>query len=356
MSFSLSKYARAFLESAPGMWSVTETEVPGLRFVIAAVISLLRQQQRGEVAAAVVDEALLHTLLSVAAPRADRVHLRAQIGDRLVPFTDAVTALSTWPKQQIGAAIDRVDTSDVGHFDVDPREAHARVVSIYTINWSNFMPYAPSVRHRFFSDPPSAQQGFLRTFLDLYDEGTDVTGLEGGAAAADWLRAHRVYRAQHTLVLRADLDHRDHDVTDIDALERELREAHAAFADVVTAAHRAIVCDFKASTDYSENIHRFRHLADDDLYTDLSYLAKQARASLTATPTTLDARLVELLTALGVPPGRRALQALATACASLLTELMPYEPSPEVASRLPPVFAARDRLRHAVQTALRLAC
>jgi hypothetical protein len=261
---------------------------------------------------------------------------------------------------------DHIATADVGHFDVDAKEAFARVVSIYTLSYSNFMPHAPTVRRHFFNDTAAAQQRFLRTFLRLFDDDTDVTALPGARAAAEWLRARRVFLAQHTLVLRDDIDGVvPASAVDVDAIERELREAHADFADVVTRVNRASASEFgrrtfgeelRAAASDGDGDRRFSHIADDDLGTALSWLARRARASLTATPHEHDAPLVELLTALHVPPHRQALQALTTACGALASESLPDPPEPSVAAAMPLLTAARDRLQRAAQAAWQLAC
>lgn len=356
MAFSLSKDARALLEARTHPWSAPPM---GLRFVVAAVVALLRRAARGEIPRAVADEALLHAMVSVDDARADRVHLRAQVGSRVVGFRDVVAALASWPRQHVGGAIRDITTTADGHFDVDAKEAFARVVSTYTIQYSNFMPYAPAVRRNFFNDTAAAQQGFLRDFLALFDADTDVTHLPGAPAAAGWLRERRVYLAQHTLVLRDDLDRAanvDVDV-DVDAIERELREAQADFADIVTRVNRGSLAEFRAATRDGDDDRRWSHIHDDDLATELSWLAKQARASLTATPREHAGPLVELLTALHVPPQRQALQALTAACGSLAAEALPDRPAqPSVEAALPQLHAARDRLARAAQTAWQLAC
>jgi hypothetical protein len=202
MAFSLSSQARAWLSAGPDPFS-SSGEVRGLRTVGAALLALLRAEARGDVRRVDVDEALLHTLLSLEAPRPDRVQVRARVGTRDLSMRDAAALLttSTWPKWQNVCAVTRVETRAEGFFDVEAAEAFARVVSTYRVNWSNFMPYAPAVRAHFMSDPPAEQQAFLRAFLHLYDQGTDVTYQPGADAAAAFLRERQRYLAWHTIVV-----------------------------------------------------------------------------------------------------------------------------------------------------------
>lgn len=201
------------------------------------------------------------------------MHLQLRWRGEVRPFRDVVPLLARWPKQGIGGAIERVETG-ARWFDVDAKEAFSRVVSTYTISYSNFMPYAPTVRARFFNDPPETQQGFLRAFLDLYDEDTDVTHLKGADAAAAWLRGHRVCRAQQTLVLRDDVDDVVRPV-DGSALELDLREALAAFAAVVDDVQRALLPEFRTSPRYHPAMAR---LTDAQLPTDLQPFLRVTQA------------------------------------------------------------------------------
>ncbi len=351
MAFSLSKAARYRLEADPVERSDGFQEAPGVRFAVAAVASLLRRAALGDLQEELVSRALLHTLVSVDAPRADRVHLQLRWRGEVRPFRDVVPLLARWPKQGIGGAIERVETG-ARWFDVDAKEAFSRVVSTYTISYSNFMPYAPTVRARFFNDSPETQQGFLRAFLDLYDEDTDVTHLKGADAAAAWLREHRVCRAQQTLVLRDDVDDVVRPV-DVSALELELREALAAFAGLVDGLQRVVVAEFRTSPRYHPAMAR---LTDAQLPTDLQPFVRLTQTLVTGAPGELSAGLVELLTELQVPPGLRALSALAVACVPLTEEPMPYEPSPTTQAALPSLLAAQERLKRATAAALANAC
>lgn len=341
MAFSLSKSARYCLEADPIERSDGVHEAEGLRFAVAAVATLLRRQVHEDVLAQV----LLHALVSIDEPRRDRVHFRLKWRGEVRPFRDVVSLLANWPKQFIGGAIERIETG-THWFDVDARDAFAKVVSIYTIDYSNFMPYAPTVRRRFFKDPPEVQQDFLRAFLSLYDEGTDVTHMPGADEAAEWLRGHRVCRAQQTLVLRDDLTVRAVDVAEV---ERELREALAAFAAVIEAVQRTLVSEFRT-------MRGLDNVADQYLPTDTSHLSRTTKRLLTATADEHHVGLVEVLTVLQVPPGQIALSALARACASLIDEPMPYDPKPVTQVAMPLLLAAQERLKVATMQALALAC
>ncbi|HEY1098073.1 MAG TPA: hypothetical protein VGF99_04055 [Myxococcota bacterium] len=372
MAFSLSKSARWLTAAGPVEHRDGVRETDGVRLVVAAAATLLRRQARGEVRDDVVDEALLHALLSVDAPRADRVHLRLKVRGEVRPFRDVVTVLARWPRQHIGRAIVGVETG-TRFFDVDVKEAYAKVVSIYTINWSNFMPYAPTVRARFFTDPPEHQQGFLRAFLELYDDGTDVTGLDGADKAAAWLRAKRRCMGEQTLVLRDDVDtivDAIVDTTAVDviegrgttdrvadavALESELRDALAAFADVVADTQRALLADFKTTTRYREYAFELDKLPPAHWPTDMQWLVQCTNEVLTASPPH-HAALAELLAILQVPPGQIACSTFASACASLAEASLPWQPQPITQAALPALTSSQERLRRAARAVLERGC
>lgn len=246
MAFSLSSRARGWLAAGPDPFS-SLGEVHGLRTVAAAVLALLRAEARGEVRRGDVDAALLHTLTSLDAPRPDRVHLVARVGERTVSMRDAAALLTTrqWPKWQNVCAIVRVETRDDGFFDVEPAEAFARVVSTYRVNWSNFMPYAPAVRASFMRDTPAEQQAFLRAFLHLYDEDTDVTHEPGAHAAAAFLRERRQYLAWHTVVID---DGMPAALPSPAACEGALHAALSAYIDTLTSTQQALRAEQPAAT------------------------------------------------------------------------------------------------------------
>ncbi|MGV3622734.1 MAG: hypothetical protein ACO1OB_18085 [Archangium sp.] len=335
MAFQLSNSARYMLEADPVEHADGFHEPAGLRPTVSAVTALLRSESRE------LDRALLHTLISVDEPRADRVHLRLQHRGEVRPFRDVVHLLSRWPKRHIGSAIERIDTS-AHWFDVDPREAYAKVVSTYTINYSNFMPYAPGVKRRFFTDPPHFQQGFLRAYLDLYDQGTDVTHMPGADQAAGWLRSRRSCRAQRTVVLRDDLTPGD---VDVDALERELHEALASLAELVAKLQRVSVIELRKTMP--------ERIAEENLPTDMQTFARMTKQLLINTPKQNHAGLVEVLTELHVPPGEIALAALALACDAVTEAPMPYDPLPSTREALPQLQAAQARLKTALHALAR---
>lgn len=343
MSFSLSRWARYFLEADPIERIDGFHEAEGVRVAVAAVGTLLRNAHDD-----VVNEALLHTLVSVDEPRADRVHLRVKSRGEVRPFRDVVPLLAKCPKQFIGGAIERIETG-ARWFDVDAKEAFAKVVSIYTIQYSNFMPYAPAVKRHFFTDPPEHQQGFLRAFLDLYDQGTDVTHMKGADKAAEWLRAQRVCRAQQTLVLRDDVL-----AVDVVAIETELREALAAFADIVTELQRTSLVEFRKSERFRQ--FSMARLPEENLPTDMQTFARITKEVINGTPKDHSAGLVELLTELKVPTSQIALSALARACVALSDEPMPYDPQPATLAALPTLLAAQERLKAATKNAIERAC
>jgi hypothetical protein len=159
----------------------------GEPFAVSAMVTALKRARTEEAR----DELLKRVLVSVDAPTPDRTYIHCSDG----------TALTSLP-QQLSAAVDIV-TSTEGRFDVTPSEAFQHVLSIYTVDWSNMMPHAPTIRAGFMTDTRANQQWFLSEFLDLYDRGSDVSALPGADKAARWLRSRQRYLAHHTLVLHA---------------------------------------------------------------------------------------------------------------------------------------------------------
>jgi len=336
MAFMVSSGARRLLASGPDPFSESG-EVRGLRVVGAAVLALLRAEARGEVRRADVDEALLHTLLSIDAPRSDRVHLRARVAGVEMSVRDAAALLTTsaWPKWQNACAISRIETRAEGFFDVEPAEAFARVVSTYTVNWSNFMPYAPAVRAHFMSDSTSAQQAFLRAFLSLYDDGTDVTYQPGADRAAAFLRERQRFLAWHTMVLNDVAPARR--LPDAGACESALHVALTAYVDALTSASQAV----------REVRSEFFHL---------EHLADAARKVHTASKTS---PLADVLVSLLVPAPMVASLTLAQAVLDMTAEGMSleYTPlSPSLAAALPLLSSTHAALAAAANAVLGSGC
>lgn len=231
--------------------------------------------------------------------------------------------LGLLPRHRLAPVAAGIVTTQEGAFRFDPAEAFAKVVSVYRIDWSHFMPYAPTVRAHFITDARPRQEEFLRAFFELYDAGTDVTSLAGADAAAAWLRSIRVFTAQHTLVLRAPLA-----VSSMDLLERDLREAHGALTEALTTLRDALAPDW-------------------DRANEALYLS----AALAALP---GAPLAEVLAVLQVPPPRASFQVLTAGCASLLAhERLPLESKdPVVVAAMPALVRGWKALEDATQRAV----
>ncbi len=270
-----------------------------------------------------VTRALKHLRVSIDAPRPDFVHVRVQHEDRVLSFREGLALL---PDQRLASVAARIVTTDEGVFRFDPAEAFAKVVAVYAIDWSNFMPYAPSVRAHFMTDPRPRQEQFLRAFLRLYEEGTDVTGLAGAEAAAGWLRSIRVCTDQHTLVLRP-----PQSLPALDRLEGDLREALGVLTEALTTLRDALAPDW--------------HRASEAVYLSNVF------AALTVN---LHAPLAEVLALLHVPPPRVSFQVLAAGCSSLLAnERLPLESQdPVVVAALPALVSLWKTLENATKRAM----
>lgn len=333
---TLSSRAQGWLAAGPDPFSASG-EVHGLRTVAAAVLALLRAEARGEVRRIDVDEALLHTLLSLDAPRPDRVHLRARLGDRELSMRDAAAWMTTtkWPKRQNVCAIGRVETRAEGFFDVEPAEAFARVVSTYRVNWSNFMPYAPAVRAHFMSDPPAEQQAFLRAFLQLYDDNTDVTHQPGAHAAATFLRERRRYQAWHTVVLD---DATPGALTPMAVCEAALHDAHAAYIGALLSTQQALIVEQPAA--------RY-------------WLAHRLEAAQTLSLEAKDGVFAEVLRALLVPAPLVSALSLADAAAAVTADRAHLEhlpPSTVMTEAMPALVSTHAALARAADAVLRCGC
>jgi hypothetical protein len=335
MAFTLSSQARGWLSAGPDRFSSTG-EVRGLRTVGAAVLALLRAEERGDVRRVDVDEALLHTLLSIDAPRADRVHVRARVAARDVSMREAAALLTTsrWPKSQNVCAVTRVESRAEGFFDVQPAEAFARVVSTYRVNWSNFMPYAPAVRAHFMSDPLAEQQAFLRAFLYLYDEDTDVTHQPGAAAAAAFLRERQRYLAWHTIVVD---DVMPPVLPNPAACEAAFYEALAAYIDALTSTQQAVRDERDA---FFQLGHHLQAVQETQLSSKKSAFA-------------------EVLAALLVPAPMVTMLAWASAVAALTSESLYLEylpPSPPLVAATPVLTSTQATLCAAANAVLLSCC
>ncbi|MEW6433968.1 MAG: hypothetical protein AB1730_20905 [Myxococcota bacterium] len=87
-----------------------------------------------------MERALKHVFLSVDAPVGNFTHVTA--GDET--FRDFVCGVEAW-NGRLSPHVASL-TRDTAHaFDFEPQEFYRRVVQVYDVDDSNFMPYAPSV-------------------------------------------------------------------------------------------------------------------------------------------------------------------------------------------------------------------
>lgn len=190
-------------------------------FVLSAVAHLLRTG-RDRLA---VERALKHVFLSVDAPVGNFTHVTA--GDET--FRDFVFGLDAWDGR-LSPHVASL-TCDTAHaFDFEPQEFYRRVVQVYDVDYSNFMPYAPSVKRTFLTDDPVQRKNFGHLFLAWYDRDWYREKTPGAREAVEWLKGLRRYLAQHVVVPRRP----PAQAPDAGALEGELIEALAAALDAVS--------------------------------------------------------------------------------------------------------------------------
>jgi hypothetical protein len=198
MAFELSDGGKALL------WSNDDQG-----FVFAALASFLsRSKSHKQIATA-----LKHLRLSIDGPNPYDIHWQVKMNGQILTFRQAVDsdvfsmsrsseAFADAPLSRIVATIECPDT---GAFEFNAMEAYEQVVSIYSINWSNSMPYAPHIKANFLADGRAEQERFLDAFLYYYDVGSDVTSMKGAHDAATWLRERRRFVAQRTVVMRTEV-------------------------------------------------------------------------------------------------------------------------------------------------------
>lgn len=191
-------------------------------FVLSAVADLLKTGRDR----LVVERALKHVFLSVDAPVGNFAHVTA--GD--VTFRDFVYGLDAWAGR-LSPHVQSI-TRDTAHaFDFEPTEFYRRVVQIYDVDYSNFMPYAPSVKRTFLTDDPVERKNFGHLFLAWYDRDWYREKTPGAREAVDWLKSLRRYLAQYVVVPRRD----PADVPDAGSLQGALIEALSEAVDAVSA-------------------------------------------------------------------------------------------------------------------------
>jgi hypothetical protein len=322
----------AFALSAQGKWMLRSAQA--LPFVVSGAAHLLRT---------VRDESLVnlgfkHLQLSVDAPKPDFVHLRAVHQGRPLSFREAAALLQG---AQVCAQVERLETATTGHFEFDPAEAFARVVSIYDIDWSNFMPYAPAVKAGFMGDGRERQEEFLREFLALYEAGTDVTAIAGAPAAVEWLKSTRCFVAQHTVVLRPAVV-----VPPAEPLERALHEAVLEVEAQLAALHAVLAAPRVVP----------KGPPVEQLYSPVAYPLREVREVLKFTSGSEPAPgLPEVLAQLQVPPPRRAFHSLMLAARGLEGTLRFEDDEsalPAVAAARPAIEEAWAAMQHALEAAL----
>lgn len=311
MAFALSAQGKGVLRSAQA-----------LPFVVSGAAHLLRTT-RDE---SLVNLGLKHLQLSVDAPRPDFVHLRAEHQGRPLSFREAAALLQG---PQVSAQVERLETATTGHFELDPAEAFARVVSLYDIDWSHFMPYAPAVKAGFMRDGRERQEDFLREFLLLYEEGTDVTAIAGAPAAVDWLKSTRRFVAQHTVVLRASVA-----APPAAPVERALEEGMLEVEAQLAALHAVLAAPLEVP----------KGPPLEQLYSPVSYPLRELREALQSARGSEPAPgLPEVLAQLQVPVRRRAFHSLVLAAQGLEGALR-FE---DDEAALPALAAARPALEEA---------
>lgn len=191
-------------------------------FVLSAVAHLLKTE-RDRLA---VERALKHVFVSVDAPVGNFAHVTA--GDET--FRDFVYGLGAWDGR-LSPHVASI-TRDTAHaFDFDPQEFYRRVVQVYDVDWSNFMPYAPGVKRTFLTDDPVQRKNFGHLFIAWYDRDGYREKTPGVREAVDWLKGLRRYLAQHVVVPRRP----PAEAPPAAALEGELIAALAAALDAVSA-------------------------------------------------------------------------------------------------------------------------
>lgn len=310
----------AFALSAKGKWMLRSEQA--LPFVVSGAAHLLRSV-RDE---SLVNLGLKHLQLSVDAPRPDFVHLRAEHHGQPLSFREAAALLQG---PQVRAQVERLETATTGHFEYEPAEAFARVVSIYDINWSHFMPYAPAVKAGFMRDGRERQEEFLREFLALYEADTDVTGIAGAPAAVEWLKSTRRFIAQHTVVLRPAVV-----VPPAEPLERALHETVLEVEAQLAALHAVLAAPLVVP----------KGPPVDQLYSPVVYPLREVREALKFTRGSEPVPgLPEVLAQLQVPVWRRTFHSLALAAQDLEGKLR-FE---DDEAALPALAAARPGLEEA---------
>lgn len=191
-------------------------------FVLSAVAHLLRNE-RDRLA---VERALKHVFLSVDEPIGNFAHVTA--GEQ--SFRDFVYGLDAW-NGRLSPHVASI-TRDTAHaFDFEPREFYQRVVQVYDVDYSNFMPYAPSVKRTFLTDDPVQRKNFGHLFLAWYDRDWYREKTPGAREAVEWLRGLRRYLAQHVVVPRRP----PADAPGVGALEGDVLEALSASLAAISA-------------------------------------------------------------------------------------------------------------------------
>lgn len=190
-------------------------------FVLSALAHLLQPRS----ARLTVERALKHVFVSVDEPVGNFTHVTAQ--DR--SFRDFVRGLPRW-EGRLSPHVETITTDTAHAFDFDPQEFYRRVVQVYDVDYSNFMPYAPTVKRRFLTDDPVQRKNFGHLFIAWYDR-ESYLDKPGARAAVEWLKSIRRYLAKHTVVGRAP----PATPPSLSSLEGGLTEALARFRDELRA-------------------------------------------------------------------------------------------------------------------------